>query len=169
MKKILLLFFSIIFFSGCSTTLAGDAVETYLMKFKNHEEEVLKSLDELISYENLSLKQQEQYRLVMKRQYQDLTYKTVQEYYNGDKAIITEEIEVYDYNKSKRETKEYYEEHQSTLTKGQYQEMQLKAMATEQKRIKYTIDFELNYQEDGWHLTNLDYTILQKIHGIYES
>ena len=167
MKKILFLLLFFCFLSGCSTNRASDAVESYLMKFKNHDEEVLNSLEELISIENLSTHQQEKYTLVMKRQYQDLKYKTTREYYNGDEAIISEEIEVYDYIHSKNKAKETYLEQKDSMNKVEYQELQLDSMLHESKRIKYTIDFELHYQEDGWHIMNMDYTILQKIHGIY--
>lgn len=167
MKKYIL-FLIIFLLCGCSTNIAKHVVEDYLNKFKNHDQEVMESLDQLIVYENLSKENQELYKLIMRRQYQDLSFKTISEYYNGDYAKITEEIEVYDYNKSKREAKVYFEEHQSTITKEEYQKLKLEYMYKETSRVKYTIEFELNYQSNHWTLVSPDYTVLQKIHGIYE-
>ena len=152
---------------ACSTTVAKDSVEEYLNKFKNHDQEVMQSLEQLIVYENLSEKDQELYRLIMRKQYQDLKFKTVQEYYNGDHALITEEIEVYDYKKSRQRASQYYNEHASTLTNEEYQRLQLEYMYQEKSRTKYTINFELAYEDEHWKLISPDYTVLQKIHGIY--
>ena len=169
MKKIIFLIISCLFlFSGCVNQSCPQIVEDYLNKFKNHNEEVLKSLDILISYENLGKEEQDQYRIIMRRQYHDLQYKTVAEYYNGNEAKITEEIEVYDYLSSKRRAKEYFEEHRDTMTTLEYKKLQLDSMYQEKNRIKYTIEFELHYEDDTWKLVSPNYVVLQKIHGIYE-
>lgn len=167
MKKIILLILCTML-CACSTTRAKDSVEKYLYKFKNHDLQVMDSLRQLITYENLSKEQQDLYELTMRRQYQDLTFKTVLEYYNGDKAVITEEIEVYDYKASKQKAKNYYLENQDKITKEEYQQLQLDYMYQETKRTKYTIEFELYYEDEEWKLVSPDYTVLQKIHGIYE-
>ena len=41
-------------------------------------------------------------------------------------------------------------------------------MQEETSRVKYTIFFSTYYENDEWHLEKPDYTVLQKIHGIYE-
>ena len=168
MKKILFLLFCFLF-CGCSTSKATQPVEDYLNKYKNHDVEVMKSLEQLIVYENLDVENQDLYRLIMKRQYQDLTFKTVSEYYNGDEAKIQEEIEVYDYHKSTQDAFDYYEKNKDHFTKEQYQKLQLDKMYHEKRRTKYTLDFALHFDKDHWQLISPDYTVLQKIHGIYET
>ena len=53
----------------------------------------------------------------MKKQYYDLEYKIIEEIYNGNKATVITEITVYDYKKSKQESKEYKETHQEEFLK----------------------------------------------------
>ena len=41
-------------------------------------------------------------------------------------------------------------------------------MKSEDKRVSYTILFNVNFDGEKWVLENPDYTVIQKIHGIYE-
>ncbi len=174
MKKIILIILCL-FLCGCTNNEAKDAVKEYIYKFKNHDKEVMQSLEELIIHENLTEQASNDYRLVMKKQYYDLEYKIIEEIYNGNKATVIAEITVYDYKKSKQESKEYKETHQeeflkedNTLDEIKYKNLQLKYMQEETSRVKYTIFFSTYYENDEWHLEKPDYTVLQKIHGIYE-
>ena len=174
MKKIILIILCL-FLCGCTNNDAKDAVKEYIYKFKNHDKEVLKSLEELISHEDLTGQASDEYRLVMKKQYYDLEYRIIEQIYSGNKATVITEITAYDYNKSKQEAKEYIEAHpeeflkeDNTLDKVKYKNLQLKYMQEETSRVKYTVLFSAYYEQNEWHLENPDYTVLQKIHGIYE-
>lgn len=174
MKKIILIILCL-FLCGCTNNEAKDAVKEYIYKFKNHDEEVLQSLEELISHENLTGQASNEYRLVMKKQYYDLDYRVIEQIYDGNQAQVITEITVYDYQKSKQGAKEYIESHpeeflteDDTLDEIKYKNLQLKYMQEETSRIKYTIAFSTYYENDEWHLGKPDYTVLQKIHGIYE-
>ena len=160
MKKIVL-FFLLLVFCGCTKTDARFEVESYLNKFKNHDEEVIASLDELLVNTDLDSEDKELYKLVMKRQYTDLKYQIKEERYNGDEAYITVLIEVYDYVKSKNDAlKEIGNRDEINLV--------LKKMDEEDKRVEYTLDFKVNYQDDKWVLEKPDKVVLEKIHGIYD-
>ncbi len=168
MKKIVLLFLCFFFFTGCVKNEAPDVVNAYFQKYKNHDTSVLNSLEQLIIDEDLLENEKDSYRLIMKKQYMDLSYKIISELYNGDDALITAEIEVYDYVYSKKSAKIYWENHPELWDENRkYRNLQLKYMNEETKRVKYTIDFEAHYEEDRWVLIPPNYEVIQKIHGIY--
>ena len=132
MKKVILIILCL-FLCGCTNNDAKDAVKEYIYKFKNHDKEVLKSLEELISHEDLTGQASDEYRLVMKKQYYDLEYRIIEQIYSGNKATVITEITVYDYNKSKQEANEYIEAHpeeflkeDNTLDEVKYKNLQLK-------------------------------------------
>ena len=76
MKKIILIILCL-FLCGCTNNEAKDAVKEYIYKFKNHDKEVMQSLEELIIHEDLTEQASNDYRLVMKKQYYDLEYKII--------------------------------------------------------------------------------------------
>ena len=168
MKKILIIFLSILL-CGCTKTDARYEVENYLNKFKNHDERVISSLDELLKNENIDDEDKDLYKLVMKRQYTNLEYKIKEEKYNGDEATITALITVYDYENSKNNALEKINNEPSEYdTEEKKLHLILKMMDEEEKTIDYTLDFKVTYQDDKWQLEKPNMTILEKIHGIYD-
>lgn len=173
MKKIILILMSLLLFSGCSNKDAKDEVINYFNKFKNHDIEVKNSLEELISNENLTNEQSAKYELIMKKQYQYLEYKIVEEIYNGDHANINVEITVYDYLNSQKKAEKYLNENRdkflidNSINELKYKNLQLSYMEEESKRIKYTLEFNVNYINNKWVLETPNHIVLQKIHGIY--
>ena len=161
MRKIILIIF-ICFLVGCTSNDAVTPVKDYLNKFKNHDTEVTNAIEELLRQENLSQEQNDLYKLIMKRQYTDLEYKIVNEYYNGRHAIIYVDITVYDYINSRKEALK------NGLTKEEAINEQLKQMEKEKKRIQYTLEFHVYYQEERWILETPNTEIIEKIHGLYE-
>ena len=114
MKKLGLILMTLIVAVGCACTMtkASDAVKEYLGKYNNQDEEVMVELDALVEEENLSDEQSEKYKEIMKKQYTDLKYEIVNETYNGDEAIVTTKITVYDLYKVQQEATKYKEEHE---------------------------------------------------------
>ncbi len=174
MKKIILIICSILFLTGCTNTHATDPVKEYLEKYRNNDQEIQSSIEELLRQENLLEEQDEQYRMIMKKQYVDLEYKIKQETYNGDEAIIKVELTVYEYEHSRTEAEKYRNEKKSeyvnqdgTWNKEKYADLQLDYMKKEIKRVKYTVNFNVNLQEEKWILETPDHNIIKKIHGIY--
>jgi len=174
MKKILLIILLSFCMVGCSNNNAVDPVKEYISKFKNHDAAIMSSLDELLEHENLTNEQNDIYKIIMKKQYNDLEYKVVNSTYNGDKAIIELEITVYDYQNSKKKASEHLNNHQEEyydengdLYEIKYKNLQLQYMKSERQRIKYTISFHVKYEKKQWILESPDYTVIQKIQGIY--
>lgn len=158
------IFLCLFLFSGCVSNNAKTPVIDYLNAYQNHSEKVTSSLNELIQNENLNTKQQEIYALIMKKQYVDLTYHIDNVTYDGDKALVSATIEVYDYNNAVKKANEAYE----TNKEQSYKDLQLDYMKKENKRIKYTLTFQVYLDNDTWKLENPNYITLQKIHGIFD-
>lgn len=174
MKKILILIFCLIFLTGCTNSKATDPVKEYMEKYRNNAPEIQSSIEELLRQANMLEEQDELYRIIMKKQYIDLEYKITKETYNGDKANIEVEITVYDYEHSRIEAEKYrqekkqdYVKEDGTWDKERYVDLQLKYMQKEIKRVKYTVNFNVNLQNEKWVLEPPDSTIIKKIHGIY--
>ena len=159
----LCLLFLIFLLSGCVSNDAKTPVKEYLNAYQNHSDKVTVSLNELIKNENLTKEQQDIYELIMKKQYVDLAYHIDNVTYNGNKAIVTATIEVYDYNQSKEEALKEYENNPEL----NYKDLQLTYMKRENKRIKYTLSFSVYLDNDKWVIENPDYITLQKIHGVF--
>lgn len=159
----LCLLFLIFLLSGCVSNDAKTPVKDYLNAYQNHSDKVTVSLNELIKNENLTKEQQDIYELIMKKQYVDLAYHIDNVTYDGNKAIVTATIEVYDYNHSKKEALKEYE----NTPELNYKDLQLTYMKRENKRIKYTLSFSVYLDNDKWVIENPDYITLQKIHGVF--
>ena len=159
--RLCLLFF-IFLLSGCVSNDAKTPVKDYLNAYQNHSDKVTVSLNELIKNENLTKEQQDIYELIMKKQYVDLAYHIDNVTYNGNKAIVTATIEVYDYNHSKEEALKEYENNPEL----NYKDLQLTYLKRENKRIKYTLSFSAYLDNDKWVLENPDYITLKKINRV---
>ena len=115
MKKVLLVFSLILLFmTGCGTDMGTPTakVEEFLGKYQKMDSEVLTQLDSVISTdEKMSDSQKDEYRGLMEKQYQNLSYKIKNEEIDGDKSTVDVEIEVYDYATSITKSKKYYNDH----------------------------------------------------------
>lgn len=115
MKKILLILcLGLLFFTGCNNTLNTPTkkVEEFLGKYQSMDSEVLAQLDNVISNDaTMSDDQKKEYRLLMEKQYQNLSYKIKDENIIDDKATVDVEIEVFDYATSISKSLDYYNEH----------------------------------------------------------
>ena len=176
MKKIIavLLLVSCVVGCACSVTKASDAVKEYLGKYKNRSEEVMSELDKVVEDEDLNDQQKEKYKEVMKKQYEDLSYKIVSENYNGDEAVVTTKITVYDLYNVQKEAEEYKTDHKEEFidedgnyTKEKFLDYKLEQMQKNTKTIDYTIDFKVKKENGKWTLDTISTEDLEKIHGIY--
>ena len=114
MKKIalgIIAFLTLIITSGCSMdNTPTKKVENYLNNYKSLNETVLDQLDKVVDSDTImTASQKNEYKDILKRQYQNLTYKIKDEVINGNDATVNVEIEVYDYYKINKESDSYYQ------------------------------------------------------------
>ena len=176
MKKIIpiLLMFCLTLSFACATDTASDPVKEYLGKYNNHNPQILTELSDLIKEEELSEEQGTIYESVMKKQYKDLKYEIVEEKYDGDEAIVTAQISVYDLYKAQKEAEEYKNNHLEEFQKedqsydaDKFLEYKLEQMKKTDTRVDYTIEFNVVKKEGKWTIEKITTEDLEKIHGIY--
>lgn len=116
MKKVLVaIILGLFLFVGCDNTknTPTSKVEQYLGKYQKLDKDVLADLDNVLDKdENMSDEQKKEYRTLLEKQYQNLSYKIKKEEVKGNTATVDVEIEVLDYQTSINKSKEYYAEHQ---------------------------------------------------------
>ena len=167
MKKIIIILSLLIFLTGCVSTLNTPTkkVENFLSEYQNLNPEILKKLERSVEADNLSKSQRKKYIGLLEKQYQNLSYKIVNEVVNDDNAIVDVEIEVLNYTYSIADSKKYYETHKDEIK--DYNEYMLNNLEKVKDKIKYNISIDLTKYDGNWELNEIDRTIIQKIHGLY--
>ncbi len=120
LNTVLLFIVTILFITGCGNDMATPTakVEEFLGKYQKMDSEVLTQLDNVIAEDSsMNDEQKKEYRSLLEKQYQNLSYKIKDETITDDTATVDVEIEVYDYATSIRKSKDYYKEHQDEFTK----------------------------------------------------
>lgn len=186
MKKIIVLLTAFIVLTGCSITDGMDntptkKVENYLNNYQTLDEEVLTDLDEVVENETtFTDEQKEDYKDILKKHYQNLTYTIKEETVNGDTATVEVEIEVSDFAKILDESNTYLNEHQDEFTddsglysEQKYNDYRLDKLKDAEDKVKYTIYFNLTKEsteddEGEWTINELTETDQEKILGIYK-
>lgn len=176
MKKTIYAVIGILFMlclTGCGDS-AKMAVEKYLDLYTSLDSEVVKDMNNIVTEENLTEKQKEKYEAIFKKQYSDLTYEITSEEYDGDEATIKAKIKVYDLYKVQKEASVYLANHEDEFNdeNGEYDvirylDYKLDQMKMMTERIEYTIDFYVVKTSDGWVVSSLSNSDLEKIHGVY--
>lgn len=118
-KLIVVLSLSLLIMTGCGTTMntPTDSVEEFLGRYQKLDKDVLNQLDDVFeSKDNMSDEQKKDYRSLMEKQYQNMSYKIKNEEISGDSAVVDVEIEVYDYATTISKAKDYYNEHKEEFT-----------------------------------------------------
>lgn len=179
MEKLLLGVLGFCLLTGCGTQIATSPtkeVETMLGKYQKNDEKILEQLDASIANENMTKTQREDYRALMMKQYNNLTYDIKDEIVDGNNAIVTTEIEVYDFGETIKEVNAYvdsnpndFQDPSGALSTQLYTGYKLTKLSEVTDRIKYTININLTKRNDTWVVDQLTETDLQKIHGIYIS
>lgn len=180
MKKIIILFLSLFMIVGCgcqNNMTAKQAVESYLERYRTHDEAIINALDDYVASEdNLTDEQKETYKEVLKKQYKNLKYKVTNETYDGEEALVTVTITVFDLYRVQKEANEYLDDHQEEFQdkngvydKDAFLNYKLNRMKEYTEQVDYTIDFRVVKNEDmKWEVQDLSTSDLEKIHGIYQ-
>ena len=114
MKKIFLGLF-VFLLTACTLGTANtpkEKVKEFLDKYKNQDSEVISNLDETISSEYKG-KYKERYKTIMMNQYKNMDYTITDEVIDGDTAIVTADITVYDYSNAISSANTYLKNHES--------------------------------------------------------
>ncbi len=179
MKKyltIIMVFAMCLVLSGCGVKkTAKGAVEDFLNQYKNLSSNVISDLENVVDQENLTDKQKEVYRDILKKQYKDLKYEIENETYDGDNATVDVKITVYDLYKVQKDANDYltdngdeFKDETDTFSNELFMDYKLEKMKMTNDTIEYTINFKVTKDDNGNYkvidVTNED---LEKIHGIY--
>ena len=171
MRKIIILVISLILVTGCNDMMNTPTrrVEEYLGKYQILDSSVLTELDDVFDNSDYSEKYKEEYKELMIKQYQNLSYKIKNEQTNGDTANVIVEIEVFDYNNAIDEANDYIDEHESEFqNKEDIDHYKINAIKNVTDKASYTINFSLVKDNKKWVLEKINDSDLEKIHGLYE-
>lgn len=199
-KIFIVIFLVLSLFTGCGNmeNTPTKKVEELLGKYQSMDSEVLAQLDSVISSDsNMNDDQKKEYRSLLEKQYQNLSYKIKDENIDGDTATVDVEIEVLDYATNISESKKYYQEHRdefkdnkkndysdndslvedakdalddakdSIENMSSYIDYKIKQLKTVNDKTKYTITFNLTKVDGKWKVDDLSDVDRQKLHGLY--
>lgn len=168
MKKITIIFFLfIILITGCEKNINSPTkrVDKFLSDYQNLSPVVLNRLEKIIDTNNLTKKQKNKYISLLEKQYQNLSYKIIDETVNDNNAVVDVEIEVLNYTYSIADSKKYYDEHKDDIK--DYNDFMLNNLEKTKDKIKYSMSISLTKYDGIWELNEIDKSIIQKIHGLY--
>lgn len=178
MKRILIAVMSFLFLVGCTTatnaSTPSKVVENLMSKYKTLDKDVINQLDKVVENEQITKKQKQEYKELIKKQYQNLTYKIKDETYDDNTAVVSIEIEVFNYAKAKDQTDMYVSGHESDfldenkeLSKILYENYKIEQLKNVKERTKYTLDISLTKEDGKWRVDKFSDMERQKIHGLY--
>ena len=167
MKKFIALL--LLLLCGCEVSLNNTPTkqaEIFLGRYQSLHKEVLNDLDLEIDKMDLSNENKEKYRSVMKKHYQDLEYKILEERIDGDKATVDVLIEVNDYSDVKSGLEKIISD-LSIENEDEIMKRRLGIMKDSKKQIKYTISLTFTKKDNKWIIDPLTSENMDKINGIY--
>ena len=202
MKKKIIIFSSLLLLllTGCGNNMntPTEKVEEFLGKYQSMDSEVLTQLDKVIANDtSMDDTQKNDYKALMEKQYQNMSYKIKDEEIDGNEASVLVEIEVFDYANSIVESREYYTEHRDEFddleigndgtdtdndemseegevvggavdTISSFITYKIKQLMDVTDKAKYEITFHLTKEDDEWVVEDLTDVDRQKIHGLFE-
>ena len=177
MKKRFLLILLLALFLVCGCSL-GDSpsakVEELLKKYNNNDDVVKTELGDYLNTLALDELNRSDYQDVYLRQYSDLAYEIKDERIDGENAIVTVQVTVYDYYTAENTISNYIATNQTefydetgvynSANAFNYRVNELKKV---NDKIDYTLDFTLTKVNDEWSMDPLTNEMLEKIHGTY--
>lgn len=179
MKKIIVCIFALFTLAGCNNVMNTPTkeVEEFLGKYQTMDSKVLNQLDDVIKTDaTMTDKQKDDYKGLMKKQYQNLSYKIKDETVDGEHASIVVELEVFDYRKAMEEADKHlkenasdYQKEDGTTDDEKFMDYKIEQMRNVKDKVTYTITFTLTKKDDTWTLDDITDIDRQKIHGIYNN
>ena len=178
MKKILAILF-VILLSACSlldNNSPKEKVRELLDKYKAQDNAIITELDTVISKE-YSGDYKDRYKKLILNQYKNMNYKITDEIIDGDTAVVSVDITVYDYGNAIDNANDYLKKHEEEFYKTDSEEKKvdnekfldykLDLLEEVEDRKTYTVEFTLTKEEKDWVLDDLSNENISKIHGLY--
>ncbi|MBQ3020994.1 MAG: hypothetical protein IJD92_02065 [Bacilli bacterium] len=175
-KKITLfiMIFMLLITAGCSLgNTPTSSVERVLSKYNTNDEDIVLELDDYVNNSNLTKEQSEKYKEVYLKQFKDMKYEIKNETIEGNTAVVTVQLTVYDYYSAEKEANEYLTNNPNEFkTDEVYDETlftnyKLERLSKVKDKVDYTIDFTLTKVDNSWEVNDLTNEQLEKIHGVY--
>ena len=174
MKKIVLLIASFLLI-GCSiSSTPSGKVELFLNNYNNLSEEVLRDIEKSSLNENLNEDNRKLYKEVLSKQYENMKYEIKNESIDGNTAIVTVKITVYDLYKVDKESLNYMSQNisefydsEGVFSNDLFNTYRINRLQNAEDKIDYEIQFYLDKKNDAWVLKNPDKTTLEKINGLF--
>lgn len=139
-------------------------VDELFNKYQMVDDDISLGITNVLDEQNYNEAQRKRYRAILERQYRDLSYEIKEEKVDGDEAVITVEIEVYDYKKAISNLT--YDS--STTSLEEYNNKKLDLLEKAKDKVVYTLDIDLSKDSDGkWKVNALSNANLKKIQGMY--
>jgi len=175
MKKIAILL--VLFLTGCTdlSNTPTKKTEEFLKKYQTLDNSVISDLNNVVDQEEtFTESQKDKYKDIMKKHYQNMTYKIKEEEIDGDKAEVTVEIKVTDFRYALQDANIYLNEHPEEFNddKGNYDpskyiDYRLQKLNETKDTVTYTIELQLTKVDETWKVDTPDVETLDKINGIY--
>lgn len=176
MKKLIILI-SIILLTGCTDIMntPSSKVEEFLGKYQTMDTSIVKELDDTIEEMNASDNYKKEYKSLLLKQYQNLSYKIKDEKIDGTTANVEVEIEVFDYyntlenvNEDIDKNNDDFKDEKDKSRKEKIEEYKIKKLKATTNKTKYTIIFTLTKKDGKWTLDKVSDDDIKKIHGLSE-
>lgn len=179
MKKIFLVMITVFFLTACGMKeTPTKAVEDYLRKYQDVDSSINENMEKILKMDELDEEQEKTYKSLLQKQYQNLSYKIIDEKKDGDNAEVEVEIEVLDYNNTNNKSMEYFKEHKDEFTDKdidledlknvkEFINYKLDELLKAQEKIKYTLTFNLTKENNEWKIEEISEDDLLKLHGLY--
>ncbi|NLL02021.1 MAG: hypothetical protein GX265_03265 [Mollicutes bacterium] len=167
-----LLFLFLVTGCGMSNT-PSTKVEELLKRYNNNADVVKTELGDYLSSLDLDDDNQKDYEDIYLRQYSDMTYEIIDEKINGDNAVVTVKVKVYDYYTAEKDINDYISTHQNEFydnnvySAGKALKYRIGELKKVNNRTEYTMDFTLTKVNNVWTVDTLTNEQLEKIHGTY--
>lgn len=177
-KRLISIITLLILVTGCTTSsnTPTERVENFMSKYQGLDSEVLAQLDRVVASDNtMNDDAKKEYTALMKKQYQNLSYKIKDENITDEAGTVTVEVEVYDYKSALNKAETYYENNKDKFTdddgkisNSKYMDYKITEMKKVNDRKKYEIVFTLNKEDNQWILEDITDSDRQKLHGMYQ-
>ena len=172
MKKVLLII-SLFLICGCYNSTPTKEVEKYFTDYQINPEKYISNIDYLLDFSDFSNEQREEFKKIIKNNYQNLEYNIKDEIVNANKATVITEINVYDYSRILNEALEYKNTYidefndENGYNESKYIDYKIMKLKEAKEKVKYTLDINLTKIDGKWYIDDLSREYLEKINGIY--